>query len=401
MNPAEGKEKVMLLLVGGRSATPTIMGALQFLQEVDRVKFLLCEHKDNYYHTFQQNIYRLLKAAKPTLVCDKENDVKAVDGNNFDLVTTAVAELCDQDNSLLYVNLTSVPQPMAFAVYNYIRQKHPQALPFSVYTHTSQLVPLTYGHQPQNLAQNLTVEQYVTACDTAVFQYKFDVAHLSCTPQQAETLVQFFVANIVQVDQLLGILRQAGETIKTPKTIPVKKPQLPQSIQPADFGRFLIQLQENNLITNVVENETQFSYRVETQPDHAFLYGDWLEYYVYLQAKKAGFDSVKQGVELQNFNGEIDVCAIHQANALICECKTGRFNSADLARLESKAVKLGGNYCVRLFITSATKEDDDSDFQNFCNQAANKRIVVVSGNDLPAIGKVLKKEMVDPTYPRS
>lgn len=394
-------EKVMLLLVGGRSATPAIMGALQFIHEVDRVKFLLCEHRESLYVSFQQKIVQLLRSQKADLFCDYDQDVKSADGNNFDEVTTTVAQLCPESDNLLFVNLTSAPQSMAFAVYNYVRERHPQALPFSVYTHTSQLVPLVPGKKNQSLTKKLTVEDYMTACNTAVFQYKFDVNRLSCTPKQAEKLADFFVANISHIDALLAILRKAGEKIKTPKTIPINKAGLPNNVRIEDLSQLLFQLQDCQLINSVTEKDTQFSYRVETQYDHAFLYGDWLEYYVGLQAKKVGFDSVEMGIELKDFKGEIDVFAVHNTNALICECKTGGYETNDLARLESKAIKLGGNYCVRLFITTAQKAEDDSDFQKLCNQAKNKRIVIVPGNDLPEIGQQLKKEMEDPTHQRN
>ena len=387
-------EQVMLLLVGGRSATATVMGALQFINEVDHVKFLLCEHKDNLYFTFQENIIKLLRASNPDLLCDAAHDVKTVDSNDFDRVTTAVTQLCSDDVNLRYVNLTSVPQSMSFAVYNYLRQKHPQALPFSVYTHSSQLIPLVPGKKTQSLTKKLTVDDYVTACDTAVFQYKFDINQLSCTPEQAWILAQFFAENIAQMDKLLAIIRRAGETIKTPKTIHI--PKSTKTVGTTELRQFLQQLYEANLISRFTEQEKQFSYRIETRHDHSFLYGDWLEYYVYLKAKKANFDSVKMSVELKDYKGEIDLFVIHNANALIGECKTGRYSTNDLARLESKAVKLGGNYCTRLFITTATDVSPE-----FCSQAKNRRIVVISGNELPQIGRKLKQEMDRPTYARS
>ncbi|MCA9975829.1 MAG: hypothetical protein KC413_08760, partial [Anaerolineales bacterium] len=79
----------------------------------------------------------------------------------------------------------------------------------------------------------------------------------------------------------------------------------------------------------------------------------------------------------------------------------GKFSSTDLARLESKAIKLGGNYCVRLFISTAQKAENDPGFEKLCRQAANRRIVVVTGDDLPQIEKKLKREMEQPTYSRT
>jgi len=387
----------MLLLVGGRSATPAVMGALQFIDDVDRVKFLLCKHQDDLYLTFQETILWLLKASKPDLLCDNVRDVKTVDANDFDEVTTAVTKLCSNTTSLNYVNLTSAPQPMSFAVYNYLRTHHPQALPFSVNTHTSQIIPLIPGKKRYNLTKKLDVEAYIKACNTAVFQYKFKIDNLSCKPEQAEMIVHEFVANISQTNKFLTIIRKAGEVIKAPKKIPIPTSTLrKKDIRVEEMREFLQRLQEINLVTQVKETESGLSYRIETKHDHAFLYGDWLEYYVYLQAKKADFDSVKMSVELQGYNGEIDIFAVHNANALICECKTGKYRTDDLARLESKASKLGGNYCVRLFITTALEVTPE-----FCNQAKNRRIIVVNGNELPEISRILTKEMNQPAFQRN
>ena len=36
-------EKVMLVLIGGRSAVPPVAGVLQFLDDIDKIKFLICQ----------------------------------------------------------------------------------------------------------------------------------------------------------------------------------------------------------------------------------------------------------------------------------------------------------------------------------------------------------------------
>ncbi|BAZ51314.1 hypothetical protein NIES4103_39630 [Nostoc sp. NIES-4103] len=47
-------ERVMLVLIGGRSAVPAIAGVLQFLDHLDRVKFLLCNGEQ--YLQYQKNV---------------------------------------------------------------------------------------------------------------------------------------------------------------------------------------------------------------------------------------------------------------------------------------------------------------------------------------------------------
>lgn len=386
-------EKVFLALVGGRSATPTIMGALQFLEEFDRIKFLLCEHPNNLYQNFSDNTIRILKAQKKDLLCENEEDIKTVNGNDFKQVYDAVEKLCE-NTELKFVNVTSAPQEMAFSVYNYVSNNYTEAIVFNVNTHKSQITPLVLGVDPIVLSKRLSVENYVSACETEIFKRKFDIKELSCDENQAQKLVDFFIDDIEKLNKLLSVIRQ-GEKVKTPKTISIKKNDIAsQKISHEELIEFFNILKQNQIISKF--NEEKYSYRVEKQSDYAFLYGDWLEYFVYLEGKKIGFDSIEMSVELNNFKGEIDVFCVHNANALICECKTGKYDTDDLARLESKAVKLGGNYCVRLFITTNLNVDE-----KFINQAKNRKVVVVSGSELKDIEAILNKQMNIPDFTRN
>ncbi|MFM6133063.1 MAG: Card1-like endonuclease domain-containing protein, partial [Sphaerospermopsis kisseleviana] len=108
------------------------------------------------------------------------------------------------------------------------------------------------------------------------------------------------------------------------------------------------------------------------------------------------FDSVEMGVHINNYRGEIDVFCLNNTNALICECKTGKkLDSDDLSILNSKAEKLGGNYCVKLFITSECEVDE-----KFINQAKNNKVVVISGKELKNLTDILIQQMQNPTYKR-
>lgn len=390
-------EKVFLALVGGRSATPTIMGALQFLEQFDRIKFLLCEHPNNLYAAFQANALRILKGQKKNLYCDEKFDVKVVDGNDFKKVYDTIKGLCDENTDLQFVNVTSAPQEMAFAVYLYIYNVNKDAMIFNVNTQKSQITPLVLKVEPIKLSHKLSVDDYITACETQIFKRKFNIQGLSCNEEQAKTIVTFFVNHIETTHKFLSVIRGQGQNIKTPKTLSVKSTDFSkEKIACKETVEIFRILQENQLITNFTEDNSNYTFRIERQEDYAFLYGDWLEYYIYLEGKKIGFDSIEMSLELNDFKGEIDLFCVHHANALIGECKTGKYAPDDLAVLESKAIRLGGNYCVRLFITTNQHVDE-----KFINQAKNRRIIVVSGNDLKNITTILKKQMNDPDFPRN
>ncbi|MFM6005841.1 MAG: hypothetical protein ACKPB7_21700 [Sphaerospermopsis kisseleviana] len=66
-------EKVMLVLIGGRSAVPTVAGVLQFLDEVDKIKFILC--KGGQYLQYQKNVETVIKQNRQDLIFNNETDV--------------------------------------------------------------------------------------------------------------------------------------------------------------------------------------------------------------------------------------------------------------------------------------------------------------------------------------
>jgi Holliday junction resolvase len=383
---------VMLVLIGGRSAIPVTAGALQFLNEVDRVKFLLCDGKD--YPSFQENVEKVLKQERVDLLFDKTTDVKIVNPNKFDDVYTTLAELCKdvEELKLKYVNLTTAPQTMAFSVYSYVLEKYPDALVFSVNTDQSEITPLVFGKQPIDFNKKLSVKNYIALCGLNIHKQK------SGYEESFESLTQYFVECLETSTKILYQIRRnaGGDSITAPRTFTIKEQDLTKlAISEMQVETFFNKLREAEIIQRFEKSNPTISFRVETQDNYAFLAGDWLEFYVYISAKQCGFDSVEMGIELDNYRGEVDVFALNNTNAIICECKTGKFDSNDLSRLSSKAEKLGGNYCVKLFITSETQVSNEHQ-----NQAINYKVRLVSGNDLSNLTEILKKEMKAPTYPR-
>ena len=131
--------------------------------------------------------------------------------------------------------------------------------------------------------------------------------------------------------------------------------------------------------------------------------GDWLEVYTWHEAKEAGFASDYQwGYTIQSIaENELDVAFTYKAQLIFVECKTDGnpfFRTNYLNGISSKAEMLGGNYVTKIFITNASKEQEG--YNNFYNQATLRRIVVVTAEDLPDLGRILKKEAENPTYKR-
>jgi len=380
----------MLVLIGGRSAVPAIAGALQFLDKVDRVKFLLCDGND--YPTFQENVEKVLKQEQRNLLCDKITDVKIVNPNKFDDVYKAVDELCKGVKDLKYVNLTTAPQIMAFSVYSYVLKEYKEALVFNVNTDISQINPLVFGKEPTSFNKPLSVENYLA-------MYGLNIFKKNTGKNEAGSVAQYFGNNVNISRQILSIIRsdaKGADSIKAPRGFNLKRDKFKKlEMLDNDLETFFEMLAKAEIIQNLQQSEREIKFKIQTKENYAFLAGEWLELYVYLSAIECKFDSVAMGVELDNYKGELDVFCLNNANAMICECKTGGFKSEDLSKLNSKAEKLGGNYCVKLFITSDVKVSDE-----FLNKAKNDKIVVVSGDKFSDLANILKKEMEKPTYPR-
>ena len=383
-------ESVMLVLIGGRSAVPAIAGALQFLDKVDRVKFLLCDGND--YPTFQENVEKVLKQEQRNLLCDKITDVKIVNPNKFDDVYKAVDELCKGVKDLKYVNLTTAPQIMAFSVYSYVLKEYKQALIFNVNTDISQINPLVFGKEPTSFNKPLSVENYLA-------MYGLNIFKKNTGKNEADSVAQYFGKKVNISSQILSIIRseaKGADSIKAPRGFNLTRNKFKKlEVLDNDLETFFEMLAKTEIIQNLQQSEREIKFKIQTKENYAFLAGEWLELYVYLSAIECKFDSVAMGVELDNYKGELDVFCLNNANAMICECKTGGFKSEDLSNLNSKAEKLGGNYCVKLFITSDVKVSE-----KFLNKAKNDKVVVVSGEKFSDLTNILKKEMEKPTYPR-
>ena len=133
--------------------------------------------------------------------------------------------------------------------------------------------------------------------------------------------------------------------------------------------------------------------------------GDWLEIYVWSEAKQARFaDDHQWGYEVYDdlVKNELDLALMYKAQLLIAECKTdknpfqGKRNY--LGKLDAIANLLGGTYVTQLFVTN--QYGTGSSYDVFKQQARQRKIVVVTAEELPKIGEILKREAIKPTYPR-
>lgn len=146
-----------------------------------------------------------------------------------------------------------------------------------------------------------------------------------------------------------------------------------------------------------------------------FLTGHWLEYYVYLVAQDLKhesaplFDSMAHSLHMLSSDAEreIDFIGLRGSIPLIASCKTGANDSWEKSVLDEVVTvgkNLGDNYCTKLYVTSrsAPHVGPTRNMQavQFREQAHNAKVVVVTGDELPDLDKILLREATTPTYTR-
>jgi len=391
----------MLILIGGRSAVPTISGALQFLDKISRIKFLVCEGEE--YENLQRITAKVIRDKSKNISFEAERDVKIVNPSDFTQILKALAELISEGEEISFASLASAPQAMSIASYLFLQGKFPTATIFTVSTDQASIIPLKENENVIPFDDKLNVEDYILACGHSIYQRNSVKSFAFQNSEQLKEIASFFVENIESVDPILSEIRsQAGQGSDYIKNIcPVlldtkflEKGNLTKSL----IIDLLEKLQSNSLIDKL-SISSDISFRVNPK-SYSFLKGDWLELFVYLQALECGFDSLEPAIEMSGYNGQIDLFCLHNSNALICECKTGKWDEGKnrkqaILKLRNIGEKLGGSYCTKILVTSRTTISDEVK-----QEAENSKILVFEGKDLFGLSKLLKQEMFEPTYGR-
>lgn len=110
---------------------------------------------------------------------------------------------------------------------------------------------------------------------------------------------------------------------------------------------------------------------------------------------------------------EIDFIGVTAGMPIIASCKTGgsAWQKADLDELQGWGERLGGNFCVRLYVTDVFRPDLNDPqrgrrYSQFLEEAKSAKVAIWSPSDANrpsgslGLRQFLRKEQVDPTYPR-
>jgi len=151
--------------------------------------------------------------------------------------------------------------------------------------------------------------------------------------------------------------------------------------------------------------------------------GDWLEVYVWHQTNLArfaddcrwGYSLVKEEHHSQTSNGgkhklylELDLAVMYHAQLVIAECKSVekpfeidkpfRGQSGYLRDIDAVAHVLGRTYVGKVFITNQPGKGQS--YEIFKRHAHDRNIIVVTREELPKVGEILKEAAMKPRYPR-
>jgi hypothetical protein len=388
--------KTILILIGGRSAVPTISGVLQLINEINRIKFLVCKGEE--YETLQRAALNFIKSKKSNIDFVHERDVRIVDSSSFTQISKALTELLPNGEEISFASLASAPQTMSIASYVFLRDNFPDVTIFTVSTDQAIIIPLKKDEPPMPFKEKLSAEDYILACGHEIYARKSENSFTFQNRDQFKDLLFYFSENIESVDSMLSeIRRQAGKgsnSIKRICTVSLTD----YFIEKNNLAKpFLIDFLERlNLASLIINLKISPEISFQINPDsYSFLQGDWLELFTYYQALKCNFDSLESSIEMSNYDGEIDLICLHNSNPLICECKTGKFDKRDILKLRNMAEKLGESYCLKVLIVSAIEIPDEIE-----QEASNSRVTIFKGQDLKNLSNLLKQEMEDPKYKR-
>ncbi len=150
-------------------------------------------------------------------------------------------------------------------------------------------------------------------------------------------------------------------------------------------------LAAQGLITALTLEGSQARFRLASSAAWGFLDGTWLELYAHDQALRlTERDSGERvfcdcrmslGMQVRQTTAEIDLACLSPSGLfLLAECKTTRETSVDYIKdIVDYAGLIGGAYCGKVFISSAPSASIPA---NFRNQAAERRVHIIGGDEL-------------------
>jgi len=387
------EKTLMLVLVGGRS-TPAVLAVLALKPNI--VGFITSNDQPD-----QETEIKKVLEQIPDLELSISESVPAFDKHPTYEACSRIVQAVGAKQVLL--NAASATKAMAIGMYDYGR-KHD----FPVYyvdTMGNRVIDLVSSEE--HPLPGLTVADFLSCFGRQLHEKRSEEVWDENAPT-AQTLVDMGSPAL----SVLSYVRQYGGG-KGKRTKTIRRSYEPSSDE-LEVWAFL---QRQNLLSGFEMSPGGFRFTIPNNDAFTFLSGGWLESYVGAIAKGLRnqnndpfFDDVKIGFEIPDRTGakkEVDVGMMYGGQFIHVSCKSGSENpwkTQYLDELRTVSSLVGGNFCSRIFVTAQPEPAKNSGgcrgYQHFLKQAKDRKIVVVTGDQLLEMSQVLQKEATRPTFPR-
>jgi hypothetical protein len=227
----------------------------------------------------------------------------------------------------LHLNVTGGTKPMAFAAYEFFRQRNKPV--FYCNTENREIIHLYPSRKSEPIKANLTIEDYLAAYGYKIENekppdYGYGYAGLFSRIDTGNLFNEYF--------NFIAKIRKAFSTLSN-RTIHSNR------------KHFSLQNASGNVIFTLNINDTKENFRF---PDINFFTGQWLEYYVFWKLDQLYKpDELKIGVKIlsgNNVRNEIDVLMLKDFILYLFSCKSGKVENQQLYEIETLRPIISGTY---------------------------------------------------------
>jgi Card1-like endonuclease family protein len=409
--------KALLILFGGRSM-PNMLTIIH--EELALVVALVSEDQKQHLTELRQSLELLYKGRKQNFQLDTSYIVNAFKLDEVYQTCMRVVEAYSDTEHPIYewiFNVTAATKIMSLGAYKAATELNDQKIPIKCWyldTFHASVVPLL-GEARDNNIFHLTLEQYA-----AVYNCQIEpIVHKERREYYQKRWLPFaryLAEHPHTLDVLKDILKQMGGS-------PKEDTFGTRLIRPAvdETYAFLETIHEAGLLESLQRRQNSISIKFTSMQYH-FLNGAWLEVYVWDAAQQLGIFSdcqwsyrIPEEDKPKDNRNELDVTLLYNAQLILIECKTGEkdfYGSDTIYKIDSLATLLGGKFVTKIVITGLPNPtflpapDNrvrglQNKFDDLTRRAKGSHVVIVTREDLPDLGRVLRKQAEYPDYSRS
>lgn len=286
---------------------------------------------------FKPDLVYLL-STKEELKCGKhlqnlfnKNNIKTILYDNIDaydnkILIERLDKIFSNSNFSITLNSTGGTKIMAISAYEYFRNKNYPVIYCN--TEDKKIIHLLPERRTEELKAELKIEEYLASYGYKIKEEKpmlldFDYEELFTLIEKNNLMNEF-------VDFTTSVRKALSE--ETYKTINSNNKNFSFQKTPSNF-LLLLKIDNQNL-----------KYKFLTKD---FLFGNWLEYYVFWKYKYLNPDEIKIGVKIVSENdirNEVDIILLKNYKLYLISCKSGKAENNTLYELETLRSFISGTY---------------------------------------------------------